>query len=76
MKACDACHVEYYASELSRRTAEFEVDDGTIISNDLLLCDRCTQLLRTPTPTCPYCLEPVLQDEDPRDCPQRPEGNA
>jgi hypothetical protein len=75
VQTCESCGYQAYASNgaISQRTAEYEADDGTILSSEWTLCGACTnQLIRNPTPTCPYCLEPVLQDEDPRECPQRP----
>jgi len=76
VRTCEVCRFQDYASNgsIHQRTAEFEADDGTILSKDWTICDGCTERhLRTPTPTCPFCLEPVMQDETPRDCPQRPE---
>ncbi|AAY24978.1 ORF 52 [Haloarcula hispanica virus SH1] len=76
---CEVCNFTDYASNgsISRRTAEFEADDGAILSKDWTICDGCAERhLRTQTPTCPFCLEPVLQDEDPRDCPARTEAGA
>lgn len=79
VQTCEVCKFQAYASEgaISRRTVEYEADDGTILSKDWTMCDECADRhVRTPTPTCPFCLEPVLQDEDPRNCPKRPEAGA
>lgn len=76
---CEVCNFTDYAStgSISQRTAEFEADDGTIYAKEWVLCDGCAERhLRTPTPTCPFCLEPVLQDEDPAECPQNPGAEA
>lgn len=78
VQTCEVCgHREYASGSINRRTAEYIADDGMILSMDWTVCAGCTErLLRTPTPTCPYCLEPLMQDETPRECPQRPEVDA
>lgn len=80
VQTCEVCNYQDYASNgsIHRRTVEFEADDGTILSKDWTMCNGCYgRLVRdTPTPTCPFCLEPVMQDEDPRECSNRAEGHA
>jgi len=73
VQTCERCGRREYASgSINRRTAEFVTDDGMILSRDWTLCRGCTdRFLRTETPRCPFCLEAVMQDEDPRECSLR-----
>jgi|AntRauMinimDraft_3_1070383.scaffolds.fasta_scaffold01984_6 hypothetical protein len=74
-RTCDYCDSQQYASEPGaayQRTVEYEADDGTIYSKDWQLCGRChSTLIEGGGIPCPFCLEPLLQDESPADCPQR-----
>jgi ribosomal protein L37E len=79
VQTCERCGYRAYESEgiVSRRTAEFVTDDGTILSRDWTLCRGCTdRFLCTETPRCPFCLEVVMRDESPRECPHRSRVDA
>lgn len=78
VQTCEVCGHQAYASsgEIARKTVECVADDGMILAHDWTLCAGCgDELVRGSMPTCPWCLEPVMQDEDPRECPQRPEAD-
>lgn len=80
VRTCEVCGQQDYASGggITRSTVEYEADDGTIHAADWTLCVNCWRELvgGGPPPVCPFCLEPVMQDEDPADCPERPEREA
>lgn len=77
VRVCENCGVKNYAGEPgapTERTIEYETDDGEILAAEWVLCGSCHQKITIgPTPVCPFCLETVLQDQDPRQCPQRSE---
>ena len=76
VRTCEVCgHQEYASAALAPRriTIEYEADDGTLHSHDWTLCYDCHRELDGGW-CCPYCLEPVMQDEDPADCPKNPEN--
>lgn len=74
---CDVCGDELPAGsdEIGHKIVEYDGSREGVLSAEWTLCAGCYRELVTPGPTCPFCLEPVMQDEDPADCPARPEAD-
>lgn len=74
VRECENCGAKDYAGgRISRRTVEYVSDDGeTVWAADWSLCADCAERIRFADHTCPYCLDNLLRDENPADCPDAP----